>query len=443
MRRWVVSLTMFLSAPAAAQDVAPVPPPGTDGGVVVEGKGGLKKEKKEKKEKPKGWRFGPSARVRRGDFRLDFKGYLQGDFRSFRDWEPAFGDPEEGLLRSDTSELRRLRLGLELDWKRLTAELDVDPRPEQGTRVKDAFLDLELVRALHLRGGSFKPPVSREFLTSAARLPFIERTMLAANLAPDREWGVMLHGEPWKPVDYSVGYFQGDGRGRRSRADETWAARLALRPVKDLELAGSFAQGDVQADAEGADARSRGLVGQSPSGFVFFGRHFVDGRRRRVGVDAAFTPGPLDIRAEWLEAREQRKGQGAVFDDLPDEVGRGWAVGATWLLVGKRSGSGAVEPRRGFPQDAGAVEIGVRWEELRFDDAGPDAGFAGAGDRARNIRPGSDRVLTAGLSWWPRGWLRAMGNVLFETYGDPLLAPESGRRGRYVTLVGRLQVRVP
>ena len=55
----------------------------------------------------------------------------------------------------------------------------------------------------------------------------------------------------------------------------------------------------------------------------------------------------------------------------------------------------------------------------------------------------SDRVFTGGLSWWPVYWVRFMGNVVVERYLDPLLAPEPGKRGNYVTLLARAQVALP
>lgn len=438
-----VLLAFLLAGSAAAQDPSPPVDPQAEG----VGDHRDEKEKRGKKkgdEDPAGWRFGPGARVRRGDFRIDFNGYAQGDFRSFRDWEPIVDEAEDGQLRSDTSEIRRLRVGFEAKWRNLLAEVDIDPRrdQEQGERIKDAYLDLEIDRRLHVRGGSFKPPVSREFLTPASRLDFIERTMLATQLAPDREWGIMLHGQPWKRTEYAIGWFAGDGRGRRSRAEGTVAARVVVSPRKDFDLAASFSQGDVEAEPQGDAARPRGLLGQGPSGFVFYDRHFVSGRRQRLGLEAALDRGPFGLRAEWLQAKEQRRGQGATFDDLPDQVGRGWALGATWLVTGEEK-KRSVEPKRRVPSGAGAVEVGVRFEQLRYDDAGPEGGFEGVGTRSRNIRPASDRVLTGGVSWWPRAWLRAMGNVVMETFGDPLLAPEPGREGRYLTLVGRLQVRIP
>ena len=89
------------------------------------------------------------------------------------------------------------------------------------------------------------------------------------------------------------------------------------------------------------------------------------------------------------------------------------------------------------------MEVGVRYESLRFDDDEPSTGFEGAGNRARNIRPAADRVLTGGVSWWPERWLRLTGNLAAETYLDPLLAPERGRKGTYLTLLGRVQIQVP
>ena len=36
-----------------------------------------------------------------------------------------------------------------------------------------------------------------------------------------------------------------------------------------------------------------------------------------------------------------------------------------------------------------------------------------------------------------------MGNLVVERYGEPLLAPEPGRQGNYVTLLGRVQLHLP
>lgn len=378
---------------------------------------------------------------RKGDLLFQLTGYVQGDFRSFRNWEA--GDEDTGSLRSDPSELRRLRTGFELEWRWLAVEADVDPL-DDGDELKDLYVDLGPSKAFHLRGGHFKLPATQEYLTSASRLDFIERNMGAADLGSGRDWGVMVHGQPAKGFEYLAGVFRGDDRTSSRRADWTAVGRLVVSPANDLDVGVLFSQGDVEAepDTPGTDPDPRGLLGEGPGGFEFYDRHFVNGRRRRLGADFAYTPGPVGIKGEFLEVLEERKGQGSTFDDLPDQRGRAWAASFTWLLTGEPK-KGRVEPKRPFPHGSGAIEIGARYEELRFDDVGPDEGFAGAGDRARNIRPAADRVFTGGLSWWPVRWVRFMGNVLVERYLDPLLAPEPGRRGNYVTLVARAQVQLP
>ena len=378
---------------------------------------------------------------RKGDLRFQLTGYIQGDFRSFRNWEA--GDEDTGSLRSDPSELRRLRTGFGLEWRWLALQLQVDPQ-DDGDELKDLYLDIGPHKAFHVRGGHFKVPVAAEFLTSASRTDFMERTMLADGIGPSRDWGLMAHGEPSKSFAYQLGVFRGDGRTENFRADWTVAGRVVASPADDLDLGASFSQGDVEAepDTPGLDPSPKGMLGEGPGGFEFYDRHFVNGRRRRLGADVAYTPGPIGIKGEYLEGREERLGQGSTFDDLPDQRARGWAASATWLVTGDAK-KARIEPRRPFPHGPGAIEIGARYEELRFDDVGPDEGFAGAGDRARNIRPAADRVFTGGLSWWPVRWVRFMGNVLVERYLDPLLAPEPGRRGNYVTLVARAQVQLP
>jgi hypothetical protein len=47
------------------------------------------------------------------------------------------------------------------------------------------------------------------------------------------------------------------------------------------------------------------------------------------------------------------------------------------------------------------------------------------------------------MNWWPNRLLRLSGNVLVERYTDALRAPEPGREGDYVSLLGRIQVSLP
>jgi phosphate-selective porin OprO/OprP len=395
-----------------------------------------------KKESPPGWRAKPfSIENPSAGFRLALKGYVQADFRSFPEW-PA--ETEDGAsLHADEFEWRRFRLGLEGEWKRLTFEVDVDPAFEEGDELKDAWLSLRFAKALQVRGGHMKLPLSPERLTSPSKTDFVERADVVEAIAPERDWGVMLHGEIGRFVEYQAGVFEGDGSASDRRAGTTAAARLVLKPARWLDLGGSWSQGDVEAAPAGGDLdpEPKGFSGRGASGYRFFPSVFVQGRRLRWGADARIQAGPVAVWGEVLEGREQRKGQGPTLEDLPDLEGDGWSVTATWLVTGEKK-TRTIRPKASLFGGPGAVELAVRYEELWFDDVG-NKGFESSGSRAANIRPAGLSAFTGGLSFWPSSFLRLVGNVVVERYDDALRAPEPGKGGDYVSLLGRVQVHLP
>jgi phosphate-selective porin len=387
------------------------------------------------------WR--PRLEHKEADFRLDLTGYLQFDFAAFPNWSVAEG------LRRQGSELRRARVGLEGKWRRLHFELDVDPDGDFDylgdlDYIKDAYLELRLAREVRVRGGHFKLPLSTEYLGSASKTDFVERSLATSRLGPARDVGLMVWGEIGKKLLYQVGVFAGDGRTRSERAGTTGAWRFVLTPTDGLDFGAAFTQGEVKADPVDApvDPEPKGFDGRDGAFFRFFQPHFVNGTRRRLDLSAAYSRGPIAFKAEGLRAVEERLGQGSLFDDLPDLAGTGWAVSWTWLVTREKKKT-TIVPSRSLFRGPGAIEVGLRYESLRFDDNGPDVGFAGAGNRARNVRPGGVRAFTAGLSWWPIPYLRLMANALVERFEDPLLAPEPGRQSNYVTVLSRLQLQLP
>jgi phosphate-selective porin len=136
-------------------------------------------------------------------------------------------------------------------------------------------------------------------------------------------------------------------------------------------------------------------------------------------------PGPVGLTAEWMQAREQRLGQGLGDVDLSDLVTTGWYASATWLLTGedKEDFNG---PRRPLiTEGIGAIEIGARYEKLRFESA-EKIGEAFSNPRAENILPNSDAVWTLGLNWFPNRWIRVVGNAIHEEFEDPDRTPQPG-----------------
>ena len=406
---------------------------------------------------------GVGVKNKTADFRLGLTGYVQVDARHYFDWTSA--DPLTKPIY-DTVDVRRMRTGLELEWHRLTLEWDFDwagdlrdlvgddnvEYPE--AEMKDLYAQYEFSKAFALKAGAFKIPVSPEFLTSASKTDFVERSLLALSLAPDREWGVAALGRIGDRLDYTAGVFKGDGRVGSTRAETTFAARLVFEPVEDLALGGSFAQGNVEAepDGPGTDPAPKGFAGRSPTSYRFYERKFVDGRRLRWGFDAAWTRGPLSLRGEFLQGREERLGQSSIFTDLPEQIGNGWAFTANWILTGEKK-TRTLKPERTLFGGPGLIELSARYEEIRFDDAGPNEGFEGAGNRASNLRPAGDRVFWAGVSWLPKRFMRLYADFLWETYRDALLAPEPPGAvgldheptgaGTYLTFMARLQFMIP
>jgi len=395
-----------------------------------------------KNSPPPGWQVKPFAIENpSAGFRLALQGYVQADFRSFPEWPSV--DEDGGSLHADEFEWRRLRIGLEGRWKRLTFEFDADPAFEEGDQLKDAWLSLRLAKELQVRGGHMKLPVSPERLTSPSKTDFVERAAVVEAIAPPRDWGVVLHGEIAGFLEYQAGVFEGDGSARDERAGTTAAARLVLKPARWLDLGGSFSQGDVEAAPAGVglDPEPKGFSGRGASGYRFFPPVFVEGRRLRWGADARIETGPVALWGEFLEGREQRRGQGPTLEDLPDVRGDGWSVTATWLVTGEKK-TRTIRPNDSLFGGPGAVEVAVRYEELWFDDVS-DEGFESAGSRSANVRPAGLRAFTGGLSWWPSSFLRLAGNVVVERYDDALRAPEPGKDGNYVSVLGRVQVHLP
>ena len=385
------------------------------------------------------WTFGPGLEVKskQADFRLAATGYGQLDFVSPQNWKvPEGSDAAPGDV-----DVRRLRFGLEGKWHRLTFEGQVDPLDEQ---LKDLWVDFRFARTLRLRVGNQKLPMSAERLASARRTDFVQRSLLASNLAAGRDLGVVVHGEIGPRVEYQAGVFAGDDRRAVDRAETTAVARVVLTPAVGLQVGASFSEGEVKAQPElpGGDPRPRGLNGKASSDFEFFGQKFVDGRRRRLGIDLSYIRGPAALKGEILDVREERLGRGGNLEDLPAVRERGWAVSLTCLLTGEAKRKG-VKPRKPLFRGPGAIELGVRYDDLHFDDEGPDTGFAGVGSRSRNLRPAGERALTGAISWWPASSVRFMANVAVERFEDPLLAPEPGRSANYVTLLARFQLELP
>lgn len=378
-------------------------------------------------QQSEGDREQPSVRIRPS-------GFVQLDFRTFPDWEVR---PGTGRLNRDEVEVRRLRGGFDGRWRQLSFELSVDPFDEDDTFVKDAYVDVRLGGQLRLRGGQFKVPGSREYMTSARRLDFMERSSLSSQLSAGRDIGAMLRGRG-RRFDYEVGLFAGDGNGRGERSGTTAAGRVVWEPVAGLELGGYASEGRTKAvDADAAN----GLDGRASSGYRFFERLYVDGRRTRVGGDVEYTQGPWRMSADLLRVVDARDGQGLDLEDLLSVVGVGWSAS-----IGRRFGTAPSSTASSQSQsrpDRWPWQLALRYEHLRFDDEGADTGRDSVRPRATDVRARGYHAVTLGLSRVLNDWMRVIVDSGLDRYSEARSAPEAGRRGNYFRAGARLQLELP
>lgn len=373
------------------------------------------------------WNDHPS--VRAGSWlRVDFVGKFQWDARKPGDDPPSF----------TSAELQRARVGIDgelFDHFQFSLERELTEREIEGSRAskawKDAYVEIDYSDAARVRVGKFKIPFGLDQLTGISNLDFISRSLGASYLAPARDTGVMVYGGVGRRFNYSGGWFRHDGDNARSGkimgADGTTAVRVTVAPFRrqgeslldQLEIGSAVAISALSNESELPNGlRARTVL----SRYVFFEPVFVNGQRRRVEVDADWTWESLGVRAEYMEARDTRNGQGFLDQDLPAARARSWYVSGAYVVTGENKNR-PVNPRRDFAAGGvGAVEIVGRYERLWFDsDGGQDDAFRHP--RAETILPSGDRVLTCGVNWYLNRWAKVQLHGVRERLEDPERSP--------------------
>jgi phosphate-selective porin OprO and OprP len=391
------------------------------------------------------WNPRPSFRVGDDMLRIDLRVKLQLDWR----WAP-----DEIDLRGGLFQFQRRRVGAEglfLKHFEYEIEREVDFEPEEAAALggldevdnspwRDVFLNFRYFRDAQIKVGKFKVPFSLEQITGPTNLDLIYRSRIAADLAPGRDIGVMVHGRG-RVVGYEAGVFQHDGENSKSDfnpgADTTVAGRFLVRPldIEDseldaLELGIAATVGDVP---EGVNT----LRGRSTWGDPFFFDAYVNGRRLRLGAEAAWEPRNFSVKSEYIRTQDERQGQGILAEDLPEVVAQGWYVSGTWVVTGEDK-SGGVEPRRPlFGGGIGAIELAGRYERMRMGSDAPGEPEE-TNPRAPNLLENGERIWTFGVNWYLNRWMRIQLNGIHETIDDIARSPVEGQNSFWLG-VARLQ----
>jgi len=294
---------------------------------------------------------------------------------------------------------------------------------ETSSPWKNIYLDTRVIHGLHLQGGQFNMPFGLDQTTSLMNLDFNYHSLAGSFLAPGRGLGVMAYGDFFKKslLAYEAGVFRQDGDNTRSaqledvRVAPTFAGRIVVKPfskwqplhfVRSVETGVAFTEGVLPAGLYS-------LKGQTIPGDAFVQKLYVNGRRRRLGAQLQWRPGPIGVQAEAMRVRDTRIGQGIEDEDLPNVVERAWYVSGTWLVTGEHK-KDTITPTRPFLNGGyGAVEVGSRVERLSTGN-GPTLNPALFGPRSPYVLPTADLVWTTGVNWYLNKFFELSLNVIRE-----------------------------
>jgi phosphate-selective porin OprO and OprP len=202
---------------------------------------------------------------------LNVSGFVQGRFT-------------EAPGTTNTFEIRRARLifdGKVTDGIGYQVQLD-----GVKSQLLDAKIDFNPVHQFRVTIGQFKIPFSTESYTSDNLLPFVERSTVVNSFAPGRDngnngrdIGLQVSGKFLRlrgtdRVEYFAGVF--NGAGINTKDDNHYkdtAARLVLRPLKQVALVGNYYSG--------------------ATGLKELGRE-------RADLEVNFTQGPISASAEYI-----------------------------------------------------------------------------------------------------------------------------------------------
>ncbi len=348
------------------------------------------------------WDNGFHIRSRSGEAQLEVGGTLQVDGRLFVGDQVPRSIPDFILRRG-----RLVFLGTAL--KRLGFRFTVESQKDGPMVLRDAYLDLGVHEGIHVTVGKLKSPIGLERLQSPRYLTFTERSLLT-NLIPDRDLGIMLHGDLLaNRFTYMGGLFRGVPDGGSSETSTNHGAdgefRVFTYPFRRVST--SLLEG-LGFGIGGSAGNERGtLPSFTTAGLARFFSYrpgaVADGERTRISPQADYYRRRLGLMAEYaLSAQDVRLGD--VFRRVSNAA---WETTASFVLTGENASYNGVTPAHTLnPANHhwGAFEVAGRLNSLRVD---PNA-FPLLADPTTAARKASG--FSAGLNWYPQKYFKIMFN---------------------------------
>ena len=317
-----------------------------------------------------------------GLYLLRIKGQLQIDTRWFLN-DGALSD------KADTFLVRRMRPSIDGTVFGLVDYKFTPDFAGSSLAVFDAYADIHPFQWLRLRAGKFKTPLGLERLQNDPDLVFMERA-LTQDLTPQRDVGAALGGELGNGIlTYSLGVYNGAADSANPDVDTNHAkdfvGRILLQPFKAEALKGLGSLGLHFAASTGnrfgtpLSAPASTLLPSYKSGGqnTFFSyavsttdnsaTPFAHLRQSRINPGLYYYLGGFGVLGEYVwDKQEVQKGNTVSY--LVN-----WAAhGAASFVIGGKNGYDGATPNQvlDFTKGTwGALEIGVRYNVLKVDDA--------------------------------------------------------------------------
>jgi phosphate-selective porin OprO/OprP len=295
----------------------------------------------------------------------------------------------------DDSEMRRAEIifrGKHLSGLEIMA--GYDPKA-------DKWLDLSVKGRINAfatwRVGQFKQPNSLEELGATRNNDFIAKALVTNTFALARRQGVELAAAArhWTATGTWFGreLTRNLARGTGFAARGTWTPRLELDEAGNADFVHlGLSVVDMDTYADTLRLRARPGADLTPIRLVDTGNVTTADRMTTIGVEAAWSQGPLLIQGECYQARVART-VGEDFD------ASGWYVHGLWTITGEKHGYKAGTITTPLPNDPlkGSWQVGLRYDNLDLDDV---------------VRGGEEQNLTLGVNWYWRTNFKFMANYV-------------------------------
>lgn len=375
---------------------------------------------------------GASFKSADNNYKLNLRGYMQADENYYFEDRISSSSAD-----NDKFGIRRARLTLD---GTLFKNVDFRLSPDfagSGARLFDAFVDLHYFSAASLMAGKFRQPVSLERMQSAPNLTFIERAY-PAQLAPNRDLGVMLHGAinyagyktqyTTQPVfkeflGYEVGIFNGmrDGQAVQDTDKDVdnnkeMAARIFSHPFmhtdsvfKGLGLGVSGTWGHPN-----GNNNIYGTAGALPS-LVSAGQQVIfkydpstisSGEAYRIYPQMYWYYKSFGMIGEYFISSQQLQGGKKGLSARQENTA--WHINASYVLTGEDNSFFGIKPSHPFNPATGhwgAWQLAARYSELNIDNATFDNGFAKLSNSIHNAQS-----WAVGLNWILNDNVKIMSN---------------------------------